>query len=54
MWNTIGFGEIITFLIVLLTFVIIKKGIKIVPQSDVYVIERFGKYFRTKFFCIFK
>ena len=47
MWNTIGFGEIIILLIVLLTFVIIKKGIKIVPQSDVYVIERFGKYFRT-------
>ena len=45
--NYIGLSSIITILVVILTLVIIKKGIKIVPQSDVYVIERFGKYFRT-------
>jgi len=45
--NIIGLSEIIILLIVILTFVVIKKGIKIVPQSDVFVIERFGKYFRT-------
>ena len=45
--NYIGLSSIITILVVILTLVIIKKGIKIVPQSDVYVVERFGKYFRT-------
>ena len=47
MGTIIGLNEIIIILIVIFTFVVIKKGIKIVPQSDVYVIERFGKYFRT-------
>jgi regulator of protease activity HflC (stomatin/prohibitin superfamily) len=46
-FNYISLSSIITILIVILTLIIIKKGIKIVPQSDVYVIERFGKYFRT-------
>jgi len=45
--NILGLSSIITILIVILTLVIIKKGIKIVSQSDVYVVERFGKYFRT-------
>ena len=46
-FNYISLSSIITILIVILTLIIIKKGIKIVPQSDVYVIERFGKYFKT-------
>ena len=46
-FNILSLSSIITILVVILTLVIIKKGIKIVPQSDVYVIERFGKYFRT-------
>ena len=46
-FNILGLSSIITILIVILTLVIIKKGIKIVSQSDVYVVERFGKYFRT-------
>ena len=46
-YSVVGFSTIITILIVILTLVIIKKGIKIVPQSEVYVVERFGKYFRT-------
>ena len=45
-FNILGLSSIITILIVILTLVIIKKGIKIVSQSDVYVVERFGRYFR--------
>ena len=45
--NFITLSGFITILIVLLTIVIIKKGIKIVSQSEVYVVERFGKYYRT-------
>jgi len=38
---------VISILIVLLILLTIYLGIKIVPQSKVYVVERFGKYFRT-------
>ena len=41
-FNILGLSSIITILIVILTLVIIKKGIKIVSQSDVYVVERAG------------
>ena len=44
---SIGLSTIITSLIVLFAILVIFKGIKVVPQSKVYVIERFGKYTQT-------
>ena len=38
---------VITLLIFLLAIVSIYKGIKVVPQSKVFVVERFGKFTRT-------
>ena len=35
---------VLVFFFVILT---LRKGIKVVPQSEVYVVERFGKYVRT-------
>ena len=43
----ISFSVIITILILLLGLISVYKGIKVVPQSQVFVIERFGKYMRT-------
>jgi len=43
----INLGMVISILIVLLILLTIYLGIKIVPQSKVFVVERFGKYFRT-------
>ena len=40
----LGFGEIITLLIFLFALLTIYKGAKIVPQSEEFVIERFGKF----------
>ena len=37
----------ISILIVVLFVITIYLGIKIVPQSKVYVVQRFGKYYRT-------
>lgn len=37
----------VVILLVLVALLIIKKGVKIVPQSDVYIVERFGKFTRT-------
>lgn len=45
--TSIGLSTIITLLIVLFSILVIFKGIKVVPQSKVYVIERFGKYTQT-------
>ena len=45
--TSIGLSTIITLLVVLLAILLIFKGIKVVPQSKVYVIERFGKYTQT-------
>ncbi len=39
--------SIITFLILAFALVLIFKGIKVVPQSNVFVVERFGKFTRT-------
>ena len=44
---TINLSLVISFLIVLLVILTIYLGIKIVPQSKVFVIERFGRYSRT-------
>lgn len=41
----LGNGFTLTF--ALLVLLLIYLGVKIVPQSEVYVIERFGKYTRT-------
>ena len=43
----IGASAVITLLFVAFGILLVFKGIKIVPQSDVFVIERFGKYTRT-------
>ena len=38
---------LIPLLIVFLAIIFVYKGVKVVPQSNVYVIERFGKYLKT-------
>ena len=43
----ISLAMVISILVALLVLLTIYLGIKIVPQSKVYVIERFGKYYRT-------
>ena len=43
----IGLANIASVMIVLLALVLVFKGVKVVPQSEVYVIERFGKYTKT-------
>ena len=40
-------NSIIAILLLIFALVIVFKGIKIVPQSSVFVVERFGKYTRT-------
>ena len=40
-------GSSISLLLLFLALVTIYLGVKVVPQSNVYVIERFGKYTRT-------
>ncbi len=40
----IGLANIAALMIVLLALILVFKGVKVVPQSEVYVIERFGKY----------
>ncbi|SVB83672.1 uncharacterized protein METZ01_LOCUS236526, partial [marine metagenome] len=42
-----AFGVIVPILIVILALIFVYKGVKVVPQSKVYVIERFGKYLKT-------
>ena len=39
--------NIIVVLLILFALLLIWRGVKVVPQSEVYVIERFGKYQRT-------
>ena len=43
----IGTSAFTTLLLVVLALVLIFKGIKVVSQSDVFVVERFGKYTKT-------
>ena len=45
--TSIGLTTVITLLIFLLAIVTIYKGIKVVPQSKVFIVERFGKFTRT-------
>ena len=39
--------QIFLFFVFFLTITVLYLGIKVVPQSKVYVIERFGKYTKT-------
>ena len=41
------FNIVIIVLIVGVVLLTLKLGINIVPQSEVYVVERFGRYSRT-------
>lgn len=43
----VSVAEAIPIAIIVVVFVIIAKGVKIVPQSHAWVIERLGKYNRT-------
>ena len=43
----IGVTTVTTILLVFLALVLVFKGIKVVPQSDVFVVERFGKFTKT-------
>ncbi|MDA8882638.1 SPFH/Band 7/PHB domain protein [Alphaproteobacteria bacterium] len=47
MIETVTLNLIITGLLISVGLVVLKLGIKVVSQSEVYVIERFGKYSRT-------
>ena len=38
---------IVLAVILLVILLVIIKGIKIVPQTQVYVVERLGKYYKT-------
>lgn len=40
-------GPIATLIIVLVIIFTLYRGIKVVPQSKVFVVERFGKYYKT-------
>jgi regulator of protease activity HflC (stomatin/prohibitin superfamily) len=40
-------GSITTLVLVSLIILTLYRGIKVVPQSKVFVVERFGKYYRT-------
>ena len=40
-------GSITTLVVIALIILTIYLGVKVVPQSKVFVVERFGKYYRT-------
>ena len=40
-------GNIIGILVLLFALLVVFKGVKVVPQSEEFVVERFGKYTRT-------
>ena len=40
-------GSITTIIVVALIILTIYLGVKVVPQSKVFVVERFGKYYKT-------
>ena len=42
-----GLTNGVVILLVVFVLLIIKVGVKVVPQSEVYMVERFGKYTRT-------
>ena len=40
-------SSIIALILVVFALVLISKGVKVVSQSEVYVVERFGNYTKT-------
>jgi regulator of protease activity HflC (stomatin/prohibitin superfamily) len=47
MENVIAMSSLITILILVLSIILIWRGIRVVPQSRVFIVERFGKYTKT-------
>ena len=47
METVIAMSSISTILILVLVIILIWRGIKVVSQSQVYIVERFGKYTKT-------
>jgi regulator of protease activity HflC (stomatin/prohibitin superfamily) len=45
--SQIGLESVVVILVVLFALVTIYKGVNVVPQSDVFVVERFGKYTKS-------
>jgi regulator of protease activity HflC (stomatin/prohibitin superfamily) len=45
--GNLEFANVVLGLVVLLGIVTVWKGVKVVPQSEVYVVERFGRYTKT-------
>ena len=43
----IELGNVVLVLVVLLGLITVWKGVKVVPQSEVFVVERFGRYTKT-------
>lgn len=42
-----GLGAIVALILLLFALILIYKGVKVVPQSEEFVVERFGKYTKT-------
>jgi len=47
MENMIAMSSLTTILILVLSIILIWRGIRVVPQSRVFIVERFGKYTKT-------
>ena len=45
--ENLGAPNLIVIILVAFALLVIWSGVKVVPQSEVYVVERFGKYRRT-------
>lgn len=45
--DSFGLENIVLILVVAIALATVWKGVKVVPQSEVYVVERFGRYIRT-------
>lgn len=45
--NEFATGVIVSLLIVVLALILIFRGVKVIPQSNVFVVERFGRFTKT-------
>ena len=45
--NELATSVIVSLLIVVLALILIFRGVKVIPQSNVFVVERFGKFTKT-------
>ena len=43
----IAMSSVSTILVLVLSIILISRGIRVVPQSRVFIVERFGKYMKT-------